>query len=153
MSIHNLTLHVNGKAYAVQARPDRTLSDVLRSQLGLLGTHESCGIGICGACTVLVDGRAVSSCLTLAVQVEGCQILTIEGLAEDGKLNPVQQAFLDQHAFQCAYCTPGFILTTLALLRENPHPDEAAICEYLSGNLCRCGSYKNILKAVRHSIS
>jgi len=149
MNEHELKLNVNGKDYQLNVPPDLTLMDVLRDELGLTGTHESCGIGICGACTILLDGRAVSSCLMLAAQAEGHAITTIEGISEGDKLHPVQQAFLEHAAFQCAYCTPGFILSTIALLEEHPHPDEQTIREYLSGNLCRCGSYKNILEAVR----
>jgi aerobic-type carbon monoxide dehydrogenase small subunit (CoxS/CutS family) len=122
---------------------------VLREDLGLEGAREGCGIGMCGTCTVLLDGRAVSSCLVLALQAAGREITTIEGLGTEQELHPVQQAFIDHAAFQCAYCTPGFILSTVALLRENPAPDDETIRKYLSGNLCRCGSYANILKAVK----
>jgi aerobic-type carbon monoxide dehydrogenase small subunit (CoxS/CutS family) len=142
-----MILNVNGSRHEVQDRT-RTLLEVLRDDLGLVGAKEGCGVGMCGACTVLVDGKPVSGCLTLAVQVVGKDILTVEGLANDGKLHPVQQAFVDERAFQCAYCTPGFILTTVALLNENPNPSADEIREYLSGNLCRCGSYQNIVKAV-----
>jgi aerobic-type carbon monoxide dehydrogenase small subunit (CoxS/CutS family) len=149
MNEHELTLNINQKEYRLNVAPDLTLMDVLRDELGLTGTHESCGIGICGACTVLLDGRAVSSCLMLAAQAEGHAITTIEGISQEDELHPVQQAFLEHAAFQCAYCTPGFILSTIALLEEHPHPDDQTIREYLSGNLCRCGSYENILEAVR----
>lgn len=141
-------LKVNGTEYSVDAGT-RTLLSVLREDLGLGGTKEACGIGMCGTCTVLVDGKPISSCLTLAAQVAGKEIITIEGLAHDGRLHRVQQAFLDHSAFQCAYCTPGFILSTVALLEENPVPTDDEILEYLAGNLCRCGSYQNILLAVR----
>jgi carbon-monoxide dehydrogenase small subunit len=104
---------------------------------------------MCGACTVLVDGKAISSCLLLAVQADGSEVTTVEGLSRDGQLHPVQQAYIDHAAFQCAYCTPGFILSTVALLQEYPNPDEETIRRYLSGNLCRCGSYENILRAVK----
>lgn len=143
-----MILNVNGNNYEVHARTS-TLLEVLRDELGLLGTKEGCSIGICGACTVLVDGKPLSSCLVLAEQVAGKEILTIEGLGGVETLHPVQQAFLEHGAFQCAYCTPGFVLTTVALLNENPSPTEGEIHEYLSGNLCRCGSYQNILQAVR----
>lgn len=143
------TLHVNGQAHKIEAAATRTLLTVLRDDLELVGARGACGIGMCGTCTVLLDGRAVSSCLLLAAQVEGRQITTIEGLADGDNLHPVQQSYIDHAAFQCAYCTPGFILSTVALLAENPQPDEQTIREYLSGNLCRCGSYVNILKAVQ----
>ena len=126
----------------------RTLLDVLREDLGLVGAKEGCGIGMCGACTVLVDGKPINGCLTLAELVAGNEVLTVEGLAKDGKLHPIQQAFIDERAFQCAYCTPGFVLSTVALLNENPSPTDDEIREYLSGNLCRCGSYQNIIRAV-----
>jgi aerobic-type carbon monoxide dehydrogenase small subunit (CoxS/CutS family) len=123
--------------------------EVLRDELGLVGAREGCSIGMCGACTVLVDGKAISSCLLLAVQADGSEVTTVEGLSRDGQLHPVQQAYIDHAAFQCAYCTPGFILSTVALLQEYPNPDEETIRRYLSGNLCRCGSYENILRAVK----
>lgn len=143
-----MILNVNGSKHEVEAGM-RTLLEVLRDDLGLVGTKEGCGVGMCGACTVLVDGKPISGCLTLAQQVAGKEILTVEGLEKDGKLHPIQQAFIDEGAFQCAYCTPGFILATAALLNENPSPGEDEIREYLSGNLCRCGSYQNIIKAVK----
>ena len=149
MSEIELTLQVNGQKYTLHAPVNRTLLSVLRDELGLFGAREGCGIGICGACTVLVAGHPLSSCLMLAVQAEGVEITTIEGLAQGGDLHPVQQAYLEHAGFQCAYCTPGFILSTVALLREHPEPDEDMIREYLSGNLCRCGSYINILEAVK----
>ena len=143
-----MILNVNGSKYEVQAEA-RTLLDVLRDDLGLMGTKEGCGVGMCGTCTILVDGKPLSSCLLLAEQVVGKEVLTIEGLGSAENLHPVQQAFLDEGAFQCAYCTPGFVLTAVALLAENPMPSDEEIREYLSGNLCRCGSYQNILQAVR----
>jgi len=143
-----MILNVNGSKYEVQA-DTRTLLDVLRDDLGLIGTKEGCGVGMCGACTVLVDGKPLSSCLVLAEQVADKEILTIEGLGSADNLHPVQQAFLDQGAFQCAYCTPGFVLTTVALLSEKPSPNDEEIREYLAGNLCRCGSYQNIIQAVK----
>ena len=146
-----MILYVNGSKYEIQAEA-RTLLDVLRDDLGLVGTKEGCGVGMCGACTVLVDGKPLSSCLVLAEQVVGKEVLTIEGLGSAENLHPVQLAFLDEGAFQCAYCTPGFVLTTVALLAENPTPNDEEIREYLSGNLCRCGSYQNILQAVKASI-
>ncbi|WP_322798113.1 (2Fe-2S)-binding protein [Thermoflexus sp.] len=142
-------LQVNGHTYRVEAAPDRRLLEVLREDLGLGGVREGCGIGMCGACTVLLDGRPVSSCLLLISQVHHQEILTVEGLAGDDVLHPVQQAFIEHFAFQCAYCTPGFILSAIALLEKEPDPNEQVLREYLSGNLCRCGSYLHILKAVR----
>jgi len=142
-----MILNVNGGKYEVQENT-RTLLEVLRDDLGLVGAKEGCGVGMCGACTVLIDGQPMSGCLTLAEQVIGKEIITIEGLQMDGVLHPVQQAFIDERAFQCAYCTPGFILSAAALLNENPNPGEDEIREYLSGNLCRCGTYQNIVKAV-----
>ena len=143
-----MILNVNGSRHEVQAEA-RTLLEVLREDLNLVGTKEGCGVGMCGACTVLVDGKPLSGCLVLVEQVAGKEVLTIEGLSQDGGLQPVQQAFLEQGAFQCAYCTPGFVLTTIALLNENPSPSDEEIREYLAGNLCRCGSYQNILQAVK----
>jgi len=144
-----IEFRLNGKPHVLDVDPTRPLLEVLRDDLGLRSVREGCGIGMCGACTVLIDDRAISSCLTLAGQVQGRQILTVEGLAGEGRLHPVQQAYLDHAAFQCAFCTPGFILATLALLKEEPAPDEATIKAHLAGNLCRCGSYRNILEAVR----
>jgi aerobic-type carbon monoxide dehydrogenase small subunit (CoxS/CutS family) len=143
-----MILTVNGSKYEIQAET-RTLLNVLREDLGLMGTKEGCGVGMCGACTVLVDSKPLSSCLLLAEQVAGKEILTIEGLGRADHLHPVQKAFLEEGAFQCAYCTPGFVLTAVALLTENPSPSDEEIREYLSGNLCRCGSYQNILQAVK----
>ena len=142
-----MILHINGKRYEVHGST-RTVLEVLRDDLGLVGIKEGCGVGMCGACTLLVDGKPVSGCLTLAEQVSGKEIITIEGLAQDGQLHPVQQAFIDERAFQCAYCTPGFILATVALLNENPNPNDDEIRESLAGNLCRCGSYQNIMRAI-----
>lgn len=143
-----MILNVNGNRYEIQ-NETRTLLEVLRDDLGLVGAKEGCGVGMCGACTVLVEGKPVSGCLTLAAQVADKEITTVEGLVKDGKLHSIQQAYIDERAFQCAYCTPGFILSTVALLKENPNPAEEDIVEFLAGNLCRCGSYKNIVKAVQ----
>lgn len=142
-------LFVNGKQYQIAAAPDTPLLDVLRDELNLMGAREGCGIGMCGACTVLVDARPISSCLMLVGQASGHEITTIEGLAEEGRLHPVQAAYIEHAAFQCAYCTPGLILATVALLAEDPHPSDDMIRHYLAGNLCRCGSYGGILDAVR----
>jgi carbon-monoxide dehydrogenase small subunit/isoquinoline 1-oxidoreductase alpha subunit/xanthine dehydrogenase YagT iron-sulfur-binding subunit len=146
-----LTLHlgVNGHVRRVRARAHHSLLQVLRDELLLFGTREGCGVGMCGSCTVLLDGKPISSCLLLAPLAEGKQILTIEGLSSPtGELHPIQQAYVDHTAFQCSYCTPGFILTTKALLEERPNVTEEEAREYLSGNLCRCGSYIKIIQAV-----
>ncbi len=143
-----MILNVNGSRYEVQEKM-RTLLEVLRDDLGLVGAKEGCGVGMCGSCTVLVDGKPMSACLLLAEQVANKEILTVEGLQKDGSLHPIQQTFIDERAFQCAYCTPGFLLSAVALLNENPNPDEDEIREYFAGNLCRCGSYQNIVKAVK----
>lgn len=149
MANSKVNLWVNRVEHVLSVSPNRTLLEVLRDDLALGSVREACGIGMCGACTVLVDGRAISSCLMLAMQAEGKAVTTVEGLATGERLHPVQQAYIDHAALQCAYCTPGFILSTLALLKEHPNPGDETIREYLSGNLCRCGSYANILKAVR----
>lgn len=146
---HQITLQINGEAHTLDVTSGLTLLELLSDRLGLAGARGACGIGMCGACTVLVNDRAISSCLMLAVQAEGKAITTIEGLANGDQLHPVQQAYIDHGAFQCAYCTSGFILSTVALLKEHPHPDDDTIRKYLAGNLCRCGSYVNILEAVR----
>jgi aerobic-type carbon monoxide dehydrogenase small subunit (CoxS/CutS family) len=141
-------LRVNGVEEEKAVHTHHTLLDVLRAEFKLFGAREGCGIGMCGACTVLLDGKPTSSCLLLAALAEGKEILTIEGLAEPGKLHPIQQAFIDHNAFQCAYCTPGFILSTKSLLEENPAPSADQVRAYLAGNLCRCGSYVKIEEAV-----
>ena len=146
-----ITLTINNQTHELSVAPDQTLLEVLREAVDLDGARGGCGIGMCGACTVLVDGRAISSCLMLAVQAVGRAITTVEGLAEGDKLHPVQQAYLDNAAFQCGYCTPGFILTTVALLDENPSPDDDTIRHHLAGSYCRCGCYINIMDAVRQA--
>ena len=144
-----LTLRVNGRDHRVRARAHHTLLDVLRSELKLFGVREACGVGMCGACTVLADGKPISACLLLAPLAEGKELLTVEGMAEkDGALSTIQQAFVDHTAFQCSYCTPGFLLSVKSLLAENPDPSEEEARSYLAGNLCRCGSYVKILDAV-----
>lgn len=141
---------VNGQPQEIMVRTSRTLAQVLREDLGLLGTKVGCGEGECGACTVMVDGRTVTSCLMLAVEAEGAEIMTIEGLAgTDGGLHPVQTAFVEAGAIQCGYCTPGMVMSTVALLRKHPEPTEAQIREGLTGNLCRCTGYQKIFEAVR----
>ena len=145
----SLTLRVNGRSHRVKARTHHTLLQVLRDSLQLCGAREGCGVGMCGACTVLLDGQPASSCLILAPLAEGKEITTIEGLeGPNGELTVVQQAYVDHTAFQCSYCTPGFILTTEALLKESPHVTEGEARDYLAGNLCRCGSYVKIMEAV-----
>jgi carbon-monoxide dehydrogenase small subunit/isoquinoline 1-oxidoreductase alpha subunit/xanthine dehydrogenase YagT iron-sulfur-binding subunit len=141
-------LKVNGMEDEKALQTHHTLLEVLRTEYQLFGAREGCGIGMCGACTVLLDGQPTSSCLLLAPLAEGKEILTIEGLSEPGKLHPIQQAFIDHNAFQCSYCTPGFILSTKRLLEENPQPTAAEVRHYLAGNLCRCGSYYKIEDAV-----
>jgi len=143
-----IRLIVNGLPREVDVDPRRTLVHVLRDQLGLTGTHAGCLTGHCGACTVRLDGRAVKSCTVLAVAADGAHVETIEGLARDGALHPVQQAFWDRFGFQCGFCTPGMIMTALELLAEQPVPDQAAVREALSGNLCRCTGYQTIVDAV-----
>lgn len=143
-----LNLSINGQTHALDVEPRVTLLDALREQLGLTGTKKGCDQGQCGACTVHVDGQRVLACLTLAAQVEGREVTTIEGLS-DGELHPVQAAFLERDAFQCGYCTPGQIMSAVACIREGHAGSDAEIREYMSGNLCRCGAYPNIVAAVR----
>ena len=140
---------VNGRPVEVEADADTRLLDVLRETLALTGTKEGCGEGECGACTVIVDDRAVNSCLVLAPQIEGKEVLTIEGLADGERLHPIQQAFVDAGGVQCGFCTPGFIMSTYALLSENPDPSDEEIRIALEGNLCRCTGYETIVDAVR----
>jgi carbon-monoxide dehydrogenase small subunit len=147
----DLRFTLNDSAVSVAVRPHWTLLQVLRDRLGLTGTKEGCGVGVCGTCTVLLDGRPVSSCLTLAANVSGRNVLTIEGLSADGGYHPVQQAFLESTAFQCAFCTSGMIMATHALLTSHENPTEDEVKDYLAGNLCRCGSYVEILHAVRRA--
>lgn len=142
-----LSLRVNGEDYETFVEPWKTLSEVLRDELYFTGVKEGCQTGYCGACTVLIDGKAVKSCLVLARQAAGKDILTVEGLAKDG-LHPLQQAFIDHFAVQCGYCTPGMILSAKALLERNPHPKEEEIREAISGNLCRCTGYVKIVEAI-----
>ena len=148
-----ITTTVNGREHEVAVAPNRTLLEMLRDELELRGAVEGCGVGVCGSCTVLIDGRPVSSCLTLATNVEGRSVTTIEGLAVGGELSPVQQAFLRFQAFQCGFCTPGMIMAVEGLLKANPAPNEAEIRDYLSGNLCRCGTYSAVLEAVQSLVA
>jgi carbon-monoxide dehydrogenase small subunit len=146
-----IRLQVNGFEYDLLVKPHWTLVDVLRDELGLTGTKKGCGKGECGACTVIVDGEAVLSCLSLAIQMEGKRILTIEGLSPDGKLHALQDAFVRYGAIQCGYCTPGMIMTASAFLQKNPLPSEEEIKKALSGNLCRCTGYVKIIEAVKNA--
>jgi len=148
MSTFEIELTVNGAVRRGSVEPRRTLADFLREDLGLTGTHLGCEHGVCGACTVLVDGEPARSCLMLTVQARGADVLTIEGLALGGELNPLQQAMWDSHGFQCGFCTPGFLMQITALLSESPDPSEAEIREALSGNLCRCTGYESIVNGV-----
>jgi aerobic-type carbon monoxide dehydrogenase small subunit (CoxS/CutS family) len=148
-ALHAIRLTVNDVSYHLQVEPRHTLLDTLRHDLHLTGTKKVCDMGDCGACTVLVDGRAVYSCLLLAVDCDGRAITTIEGLSRNGDLNPVQRAFIEADAFQCGYCTPGQIMSLRALLNETPQPSDDEIRRAVTGNLCRCGAYLNILKAGR----
>lgn len=152
MSRVSIVLHVNGVAYPLEIEPHRTLLEVLREDLALTGTKANCLEGECGVCTVLVDGRAVNACLYLAVRAKGKQITTIEGLAQPETLHPLQQAFIQEGAVQCGYCTPGILLAAKELLDANPTPTEEEITRTLVGNLCRCTGYVNIRRAVRAAI-
>jgi carbon-monoxide dehydrogenase small subunit len=149
-------LTVNGEVRSGSVEPRRTLADFLREDLGLTGTHVGCEHGVCGACTVLVDDEPVRSCLMFAVQADGASVRTIEGLAGDGGMSPLQQALWESHSFQCGFCTPGFVMQLTALLEERPNPDEAEIREALSGNICRCTGYQSIiagaLRAAGHDV-
>jgi len=144
-----ITLTVNGKNYELVVKPNRTLLQVLREELKLTGTKEGCSEGDCGACTVIMDGKPVTSCLVLAVEANGSHITTIEGVAENGKLHPIQQAFVEYGAIQCGFCTPGMTLAAKALLEKNPNPSEEEIRKAISGNLCRCTGYQKIVQAIQ----
>lgn len=144
-----IVLRVNGQEHSVEIEPRWMLSDVLRNQLGLTGTHVGCEQGVCGACTVLIDGRPERSCLTFAMQAEGREITTIEGVTSDEGLTPLQEAFQKHHGLQCGFCTPGMILTAEALLRQENDPDEAMIRHAMSGNICRCTGYQSIVDSIK----
>ncbi|MBU8933500.1 MAG: (2Fe-2S)-binding protein [candidate division Zixibacteria bacterium] len=144
-----VSLSVNGITHDLAVEPRRTLAELLREDLGLTGTKKGCGIGDCGACTVLMDGVATFSCLTLAIQADGCSVETVEGLAEEGRLNRLQRAFVDQGAIQCGFCTPGMLMMGTELLRNNPRPSEKDIRRAMSGNLCRCTGYQKIVEAIQ----
>jgi carbon-monoxide dehydrogenase small subunit len=146
---HQIKLTINGNAYEVSVPARRTLVDLIRYDIGLTGTKEACSVGVCGACTVMLDGQIVASCITLAVQADGADIRTIEGMGTPDNLSPVQQAFIECGGFQCGICTPGQIVASTALLAENPRPTEDEIKEWLMGNLCRCTGYYQIIDSVK----
>lgn len=148
---HPVTVRVNGQAYEEEAEPRTLLVHFLRERLGLTGTHVGCVVGECGACSILLDGKVVKSCLQLAVQADGREIITIEGLAKNGELNPVQEAFVKNYALQCGYCTPGMVMTSHALLQNNPSPSDEEIRKALAGNLCMCTGYVQIVDAVKEA--
>ncbi len=143
-----ITLHVNGDAFSILVKGNMTLTNVLRDELNLTGTKKGCELGDCGSCTVLLDGKPVNSCMVLAIEVDGREITTIEGVAENSKLDAIQEAMLNYSAVQCGYCTPGMVLSAKALLTRNPHPTEEEVREAISGNLCRCTGYVHIVEAV-----
>jgi carbon-monoxide dehydrogenase small subunit len=146
-----IRVRVNGRLYEEDVEPRLLLSHFLRENIGLTGTHVGCVIGECGACSVLLDGKVIKSCLHFAMQADGREVTTIEGLAKNGELNPVQEAFVKNYAFQCGYCTPGMVITSYALLQSNPHPSEAEIRKALAGNLCMCTGYVQIVDAVKEA--
>jgi aerobic carbon-monoxide dehydrogenase small subunit len=146
-----IVVHVNGAARRARVEPRLTLADFIRERCHLTGTHLGCEHGVCGACTVLLDGDAVRACLVFAVQADGAEVTTIEGLATNGQLHPVQEAFRECHGLQCGFCTPGMIMQSVDLLNENPKPSEQEIRDGLEGNLCRCTGYHNIVRAVQHA--
>ena len=149
MSRHTINFTLNGRPVTADVGTHQNLTEVLQESFGLFGARESCGQGLCGCCTVLIDGAAVTRCLSLAAFADGSDVQTVEGLADGEELSPEQEAFIETGAFQCGYCTPGFVLMTKQLLDENPNPDDDEIKHYLSGNLCRCGAYPEIVQAVR----
>jgi aerobic carbon-monoxide dehydrogenase small subunit len=144
-----ITLTINGCTHAIRVDPRRTLVDAIRDDCGQTGTHIGCEHGVCGACTVLLDGEPVRSCLMFAVQAEGCQIRTVEGLANGDELHPLQQAFIDHHGLQCGFCTPGFLMLAAGVLERDPNISDDDLLDLLASNLCRCTGYQNIVKAVR----
>jgi len=144
-----INVTVNGKEYTLDVEPNQTLVEILRDQMGLTGTKVGCGVGDCGSCTVLMNGKAVNSCLVLAGEVDGKEILTIEGVGTEESLHPIQQAFIDQGAIQCGFCTPGMVLSANALLDQNPNPSDSQIRTAISGNLCRCTGYQKIIRAIQ----
>ena len=145
-----ISLTVNGIGRSVEIEPRTTLLELVREQLGLTGAKLGCDIQVCGACTLLLNGKPVSACSVLAIDTDGCEVLTIEGLSQKDSLHPLQEAFMEFGALQCGYCTSGFILTAKALLDETPHPSEQQIRDYLAGNFCRCGCYQEIIQAIKN---
>lgn len=148
-----LTMTLNGEEVTIHIQPDALLVDVLRDELGLMGTKEACGQGECGACTVILDGQPVTSCLVPAIKARGREVMTVEGLASEGELHPLQKAFIEHGAVQCGYCTPGMLMSAKALLDRNPHPTEEEIKVAISGNLCRCTGYVKIVEAIKAAIA
>jgi len=146
--MRKIKLNVNGEMHELEIKDSRTLLEVIREDLNLTGAKFGCGSGECGACTMLVDGKPILSCLTLALEADGKEVTTVEGMAKDGELHPIQQAYIDEFAVQCGYCTSGLIMITKALLEENPNPTEEEVKEFIKGNLCRCTGYVKIIKAV-----
>lgn len=152
MSAEQVSITINGSHHALDVEARRTLADVLREEVGLTGTHLGCEHGVCGACTILLDGQPARACLMLAVQADGAEIITIEGLADGDEMHPVQRAMKEAMAFQCAFCAPGFLMSTVALLEENPRPSAEEIRKELSGNLCRCTGYQSIIAGVETAV-
>ena len=148
-----IRLTVNGTQHEAFVEPRTTLADFLRGRLGLVGTHVGCEHGVCGACTVLLDGRSARACLVLAVQADGSRVTTVEGLSRDDQLHPIQQAFIEKHGLQCGFCTPGFLITVYELLENDPEPSEETILDALGGQMCRCTGYQPILESVRLAIA
>lgn len=150
---YTVNFFVNDEEYTLDVRANETMLTVLREKLDLTGTKEGCGAGECGACTVIVNNKPVNACMILAPELDGMHISTVEGLSKDGQLSPLQEAFIEHAALQCGFCTPGFLMTATALLRENPHPTRREIMEGISGNLCRCTGYKRIVEAIEYVAS
>ena len=153
MSTHEISLKLNGESHTREVESRLLLVHLIREDLNLTGTHIGCDTTSCGACTVIMNGRPVKSCTVFAVQADGAELTTVEGLAQNGKLHPIQEGFMEKHGLQCGYCTPGMMMTSVALLKDNPSPSEEEIRWGISGNLCRCTGYVNIVKAVQHAAS
>lgn len=151
-ALHHISLTINGQEHRLDVPARRTLADLLRYDLNLTGTKEACGVGVCGACTVLLDGRMAASCITLAVQADGANITTIEGIAENERLHPLQESFIESGGFQCGICTPGQVMAAKSLLDTNPAPTEQEIREWMMGNLCRCTGYYQILESIVQAV-